>query len=275
MLVQHFVDVHESYGNMVVLEKYAEEREPDVIVCGGDLYGNRRWPSHFYKEDSDSNIEMILNSMDNLTQNSEVLFVPGNHDESPDKPELSKWIERDYKNIKNIHNKKLSLDGFDFGGYGYSDPEAFIDFLTATYGEKRVEDFADYVRNGGRERLQIPGLFYPGEAQRQLRKLLKKMNPVNSVLVSHTPPKGGGDDKMDYNNLKMHSGSPLLRDILEESDYSGTVLCGDVHEAVGVDRKQYTVVNPGPLSGLNPKMAFIKIKKDKKPEVELIEYKWK
>ena len=82
------------------------------------------------------------------------------------------------------------------------------------------------------------------------------------VLVSHTPPK---DTRLDLTLSGVHCGSSSVRRFIEEKKPS-LVLCGHIHEAMGVDRIDGTLLaNPGPARDGNYALARI----DGELEVEL------
>ncbi|MBO7121862.1 MAG: metallophosphoesterase family protein [Treponema sp.] len=79
----------------------------------------------------------------------------------------------------------------------------------------------------------------------------------NLILISHNPPKAQGIDSPAPN---VHAGSQTFTDFIEKTKPLA-VLCGHIHEGVGVEKIGGTVVvNPGPLC--EGKYAVMEIKKD-------------
>lgn len=64
------------------------------------------------------------------------------------------------------------------------------------------------------------------------------------ILISHNPPK---DTKCDAVNESLHAGSQQFADFIKENQ-PVAVICGHIHEGVGVDKiGNTTVMNPGSL----------------------------
>lgn len=89
----------------------------------------------------------------------------------------------------------------------------------------------------------------------------------NLIVISHNPPK---DTVCDAVNKDVHAGSLLFRKFIEEKKPL-FVVCGHIHEGVGIDKIGETiVVNPGPLT--DGKYAIIEVlKEDKKFKVSSAE----
>ena len=81
----------------------------------------------------------------------------------------------------------------------------------------------------------------------------------NLIVISHNPPK---DTVCDAVNKDVHAGSLLFRKFIEEKKPL-FVVCGHIHEGVGIDKIGETiVVNPGPLT--DGKYAIIEVLKEGK-----------
>ena len=86
------------------------------------------------------------------------------------------------------------------------------------------------------------------------RCLEDSLESYRVVLVSHAPPK---DTRLDLTFLGVHGGSSSVRRFIEERSPS-LVLCGHIHEAVGIDRIEATlIVNPGPARDGNYALTCI------------------
>jgi Icc-related predicted phosphoesterase len=138
----------------------------------------------------------------------EVLFVPGNCDP----PELTK-VSVD--GVKCIHGICERVVGVEFLGVGGSSPSPFD-----TPFELSEVEIAELLGKGSNN----------------------CQNGVD-VLVSHSPPRY---TKADLAFSGEHVGSLSVREFVEKTK-PRVVLCGHIHEAVGMDRiNESVVINPGP-----------------------------
>ena len=138
-----------------------------------------------------------------------VLFVPGNCDP----PELA---EENIEAIECLHGKCRQIDNINFFGAGGSSPTPLD-----TPFELSETEIADILKQGF-EACQ---------------------NKCKTVLVSHSPPK---NTSLDITFTGEHVGSSSVKEFIEKKSPQ-LVLCGHIHEAVGVDKIKHTiVVNPGP-----------------------------
>lgn len=139
-----------------------------------------------------------------------VLFVPGNCD-PPNLADASPNI----KGVKCIHRKCEHLMSVNFLGIGGSSPSPFN-----TPFELSEREMTHAMEQG----------YNSCERQGQI------------VLVSHDPPKGS---RVDVTYGGEHVGSCSTRAFVERVKPK-LVICGHIHEAVGVDSIGHTVVvNPG------------------------------
>lgn len=138
-----------------------------------------------------------------------VLFVPGNCD-----PPVLAEVKMEM--IESIHGKCKQVDNINFLGLGGSSPSPF-----GTPFELSETVIADILGDGFRS-CQVDG---------------------GIVLVSHDPPR---DTVVDVTFTGDHVGSISLREFIERTK-PRLVLCGHIHEAIGVDKiGDSVVVNPGP-----------------------------
>ena len=78
----------------------------------------------------------------------------------------------------------------------------------------------------------------------------------NLILISHNPPKAQLCDKV---NETLHAGSQLFTDYIEKNQPLA-VICGHIHEGVGIEKiGNTTVINPGSLG--EGKYAWLEIEK--------------
>lgn len=84
----------------------------------------------------------------------------------------------------------------------------------------------------------------------------------NMILISHNPPKG---QVVDSVNADLHAGSQKFTDFIKENQPLA-VICGHIHEGVGIETIGNTVViNPGSL-GEKGSYAWLTVEKDEKGE---------
>lgn len=92
----------------------------------------------------------------------------------------------------------------------------------------------------------------------------------NMILICHNPPKG---EVVDAVNAELHAGSQKFTDFIKEVQPLA-VVCGHIHEGVGIEKIGDTVViNPGSL-GEKGSYGWLTVEKDGngkwKAEAELI-----
>lgn len=137
----------------------------------------------------------------------EVLFVPGNCDP----PELA---EVRVESVECIHGRCKQVAGVDFLGVGGSSPSPFD-----TPFELSEVGIAELLEKGYNDCQSGVG-----------------------VLISHSPPRY---TKADLAFTGEHVGSLSVREFVERTK-PRVVLCGHIHEAVGMDRiDDSVVINPG------------------------------
>ncbi|MCQ2592588.1 MAG: metallophosphoesterase family protein [Treponema sp.] len=90
------------------------------------------------------------------------------------------------------------------------------------------------------------------------------------ILISHNPPKG---EVVDAVNADLHAGSQMLTDLIKEKQPLA-VICGHIHEGVGIEKIGNTVViNPGSL-GEKGSYGWLTVTKDSdgnlKAEAEIV-----
>ena len=143
-----------------------------------------------------------------LLTTTPTLFIPGNCDP----PGL---IEVKLNTIESIHAKCKQIGRFSFLGLGGSSPSPFD-----TPFELSENEIAD-ILNKTVENCQ---------------------RSKHTVFVSHSPPK---NTTVDVTFAGEHVGSISVREFIERT-HPLLVLCGHIHEAMGSDNIDDTiVVNPG------------------------------
>lgn len=152
-----------------------------------------------------------------------VLFVPGNCDP----PTLT---EEKVGTLTCIHGRCRQMNNIDFLGVGGSSPSPFD-----TLFEMTEVEIAMLLRQG----------------------LETCIGDGRVVLVSHSPPE---NTIVDVTSRGDHVGSSSVREFIQKTKPL-LVLCGHIHEAVGVDKiDKSIVVNPGPAR--HGHCAFIDLDRD-------------
>ena len=138
-----------------------------------------------------------------------VIFVPGNCD-------LPSVLEVEAENFFNIHGKCIELENYSFIGVGGSPLGPLHTPLE--FSEDEIADLLTVA-------------FSKCSQNKRL------------ILISHTPPL---NTRLDLAFNGEHIGSRSVRHFIEEKAPIA-VFCGHVHEAIGIDKINETVVvNPGP-----------------------------
>ncbi len=183
--------------------------DADLIVVSGDLI------------ECGEDLNEYLRVLEEFRKlNVKVLYVPGNCD-----PREALDIPSE-ENIVNLHGNYFKYGKYIFvglGGSGYTPFNTPLEFSEDEL-ESILEKTLSKVLNS--EKISID-------------KLSSRL-----ILVSHTPPL---NTRIDMLYSGAHVGSLSVREFIEK--YRPILgLHGHIHEAVGIDRVEDTViVNPGPL----------------------------
>ena len=193
------------------LTRIVDEEKIDLIAVSGDLttFGNTK------------KVKKVLEELDKLDK--PIFYVPGNMDS-----EDSDNIE--FSNVKPLHARIRSFQGFNFIGLGASNPTPFNT---------------------------------PNELPEEMLSLLlgkaleEKPNDDPFILISHTPPLDSEADKLRDGT---HVGSFCVRDFIER-EKPIIVLCGHIHESKSISMISETLcINPG--AGAYGNAAIIEINLD-------------
>lgn len=141
--------------------------------------------------------------------NSHTLAVSGNCDQ----PSVTRFLEQ---RELSLHGQVKMLDDLLLFGCAGSNPTPF--FTPQEYTEdEMVETLAKYkMEKSARYR----------------------------IFLTHPPPH---DTKVDRTLLGLHAGSKAVRSFVEKTK-PDLVICGHIHEAIGVDHIEETlIINPGPF----------------------------
>lgn len=156
------------------------------------------------------------------------VLVPGNADSGTFVKSLDVLTS-----ISNLHLSHITVDGFQFYGAGGAVPIPF--FAKIQWKEREI-----------------------------LSKLESQLNS-ESILVTHTPPRGAGDKVLG----KFSAGSNGLADLIQKTQPRLNI-CGHIHECDGVDYLGKTCVVNCSMGG-NGKGALLDITKgEENVKVELL-----
>ncbi|MBU0930103.1 MAG: metallophosphoesterase [Nanoarchaeota archaeon] len=100
MKILAFVDLHSDFTYLKKIIKTAKEKQPDFLVCAGDI------------SDFGNDIEKIFKELSEL--NIPMLIIPGNHESSSTINQLCKK----YKFAVNINKACYEVNEYCFLGYG-------------------------------------------------------------------------------------------------------------------------------------------------------------
>jgi len=214
MRLLHISDIHQ--GDVSQLKKIVKKEKPDLVVFTGDV------GIFDYGIEDIKSVKPILNELNSL--GVKVLVIPGNHDEAKDNPVFRKFIKK-YNNLIDLHAGIYEQDGYIFVGFGHSERTAI---------ERLCLGCISPV---------TPGVFEPADAEKTLKKVLKGLNTKKTILLTHIPPMTEGIT--DFNMYGYHNGSVAIANVLREVPVLLN-LCGDIHEARGMESFGKTlVVNSG------------------------------
>jgi len=102
MKILAFVDLHSDFGYLKKIIEKAKEKQPDFLVCAGDI------------SDFGNDIEKIFKELEKLK--IPMLIIPGNHESASNIDQLCKK----FKFAINIHRGLYEINDYCFFGYGES-----------------------------------------------------------------------------------------------------------------------------------------------------------
>jgi len=186
-----FVDLHGSLAAIKKISVLARKENVDYIVCAGDItiFGD--------------GMELIVKRLDEIGK--PVIMIHGNHEGEKSLKHLCDKT----KNVKFLHKKTLTTDGYVFmcyGGGGFSVKDAEFE----EWSKKEMEKIAEE----------------------------KKI-----ILVTHAPPY---ETKLDL-ILDQAAGNRSIRQFIKRVQPK-LAICGHLHENAGMKDKidNTKIVNPGP-----------------------------
>lgn len=156
MKILVFTDVH---GVFTILKKIARKSQKvDLLICCGDI-------SNFGK-----NLNKIFLFLKKL--NKPLLIVHGNHETNDNINSFSKV----YDYIINIHNKKYSVDNYEFfgwGGGGFSRKDEKLDKLNINFNKKLI-----FISHSIPYKTKLDALNHDHTGSISIRKFIEKHKPI-------------------------------------------------------------------------------------------------
>jgi Icc-related predicted phosphoesterase len=136
-----------------------------------------------------------------------VWVLPGNHESAE---QIAAFCAK--YGLREFHDQVIQVDGFEFGGLGYSSPTPFN-----TPGEYTEEQLAQHLS-------RFAGI-------------------GNLIMICHAPPYGTALDRVREG---LHAGSHAVRKFIDDSQPQ-YLFCGHIHEAEGKQIKigKTTAINVG------------------------------
>jgi Icc-related predicted phosphoesterase len=189
MRVLIFSDIHNDLASL----RRLIDADADYYVAAGDLVS--------WERGLDSCGEILK------TKAGRVWALPGNHESAG---QIHQFCSK--FGLRDIHDELFELNGFWFGGLGYSSPTPFH-----TPGEYTEEQIA--------------------------RRLERFKGLENLIMICHAPPYGTPLDRVREG---LHAGSQSIKHFIE-SNQPEYFFCGHIHEAEGRQTRigKTTAVNVG------------------------------
>jgi Icc-related predicted phosphoesterase len=156
MKILVFTDVH---GVFTILKKIAKKsKNCDLLICCGDI-------SNFSR-----NLNKIFLFLKKL--NKPLLLIHGNHETNKDIDNYSKI----YNYIINIHNRKYSIEKYEFfgwGGGGFSRKDERLDKLNIQFNKKLV-----FISHSVPYKTKLDSLNHDYVGSISIRKFIEKYKPI-------------------------------------------------------------------------------------------------
>jgi len=145
--------------------------------------------------------------------------------------------------FKQLNGKILAVPGnCDTTGVN----QKLIDSGVNLHGEtKKINDIVFFGIGGcSRTPFNTPQEYSESDMEKLLEGFQKEKDAAFHIMVTHSPP---AKTKVDRTFTGLHVGSNSIRKFIEKYQ-PDLVLCGHIHEAVGVDKIEETIIiNPGPF----------------------------
>lgn len=166
-----FVDLHSDLKQLKVLIAKAKEKQPDLLVCAGDISDFGRDIENIFKELSLLKIPMLI--------------IPGNHESASSIDYLCKK----FKFAVNIHRGCYEVNEYSFFGYGesgFTEEDPDFDKLAAKFkkeiNEKKKVILVTHAPVYGTKTDYISSLGHRGN--KSIRRFIEEVNP-KLVICGH------------------------------------------------------------------------------------------
>lgn len=141
--IQLLSDIHLEFYDANMLSRFFSKIDPtgvDVLVLAGDICGANQ-------------LDTLLPLFSHLYEDSEVVYVTGNHEYYGAKPELVHEVlgtlERDFPNFTWLHNRATTIRGLRFVGgtlwFPKPDAETLVQGQTGINDYRLIHDFEPWV----------------------------------------------------------------------------------------------------------------------------------
>ncbi len=187
MKILAFSDLHSDERALKILIDKVKTKEPELIVCSGDI------------SDFGINIEKIFKELGKL--NIPMLIIPGNHEDSSSINQLCK----ENKFAIDIHKGSYETDGYCFFGYGEGgfseeDPEfeKVSEKFIETFDKNKKLILVVHAPVYNTKTDYISGLGHKGN--KSFRNFIEKYQP-KLVVCGHFHETFGEVDKIKSSNI--------------------------------------------------------------------------
>lgn len=220
-------DLHYELDALTRLVQWASEEEIDGVFITGDLASYHQITSHQScpnKQQADQLYAKQVNAIfDTLALiDAPIFFVPGNHDLPSVSPELRDTTKRNPFNLDLFTNHQVIRFQDQFAVFGIGGST-----YTPYHGPFEWED----------------DLHSRDKISANLQQIATE---THTIMLSHCPPKWTMLDRGVFGDA---IGSELIRELMQIY-HPKLLICGHVHEAIGIEIVQGTLsINAGSITG--------------------------
>lgn len=229
------------HGNKTQFKKFLEKADlekANAIILGGDITPkdpkNRSIKGQ--KRFIENDLIPLIRKFNKKNPSCSIFIILGNDDFKSNYKVLKKYEKEE--NFTLLHNKCVRLhEDFKIEGYPYVPLTPFsnkdwekLDLADETEIKTRKK----IVKNGKKARgnkfinVEFNLKKRNDTIEKDLKKLMKHVNPRKTILVTHAPPY---NTKLDMINKNQHVGSVAIRKIIDQNQPYIT-LHGHIHESI-------------------------------------------
>ncbi|MHA1843257.1 MAG: metallophosphoesterase family protein [Promethearchaeota archaeon] len=245
MKIIYTTDLHGIKWKYEKIQEQAIQQDVDMVINGGDMLPTQ---SDFFKQ-GDFIKEFLESHFQKYEEHSIYhLGILGNDDLKVFDTLFEDTCKK-YSHVHNIAQKKVKIKDFEFIGmdlvtdlpFGLKDrarkdtPDFQFprqiekQYISTPNGLLRIENWFDHANS-------LPTI------EKEMEKLIKPVNPDNSVYIIHMPPSHLG---LDVCNDKRTIGSIAIYDFLKRSQ-PRLSLHGHIHESADVSKQWKNFINKTP-----------------------------